>query len=117
MEFINKIEIRGIVGTANLAVNGDRQYCKFSVVTDFASRRDGSPVIDSTWFNVTAWEGRGMPDLSKIVKGTWVQVQGRIRTYKFTTSEGTDRLGWEIYARQVFLLEPDGDPMQPQRFQ
>ncbi len=72
--------------------------------------------MDTTWFNVTAWNGRNVPDLRAIVKGAIVQVYGRVRTFKFTMADGSERSGWEVLARRVTLLEPDGDPIQPQTY-
>ena len=117
MEFINKIELRGIIGTAAINTVGDTHVCRCSLVTEYSYKgKDGSPVIDSTWFNIAAWEGRGMPDFNRISKGAIVQVSGRVRTYKYTLTDGSERNSWEIFARKVTLLEPDDDPMQPQRF-
>ena len=116
MEYLNKIELRGIVGTAALNRVGDSQVCRFSVATEYSFKdRDNNPVVDTTWFNITAWEGKNMPDLRLVVRGAIVQVSGRVRTYKFTTADGSDRSGWEILARRVTLLAPDDDPVQPQR--
>jgi single-strand DNA-binding protein len=117
MEFINKIELRGIVGTSTLNRVGDSQVCRFSLATDFSYKdRDGNPVVDTTWFNVTAWEGKNIPDLRPIVRGAIVQVYGRVRTYKFTTADGIEKSSWEVFARRVSVLPPDDDPVQPQRY-
>ena len=117
MEFMNKIELRGIVGTASLNRIGENQVCRFSVATDYSYKdREGNPVVDTTWFNVTAWEGKNMPDLRLVVRGTIVQVSGRVRTFKYTMADGAERSGWEVIARRVSILEPDDDPVQPQRY-
>ena len=117
MEFLNRIELRGIVGMATLNRVGDAQVCRFSIVTEYSYKdRDNNPVVDTTWFNVTAWEGKNMPDLRQIGKGVIVQVAGRVRTFRFTMADGAERSGWEILARRVTLLPPDDDPVQPQRY-
>lgn len=117
MEFINRIELRGIVGTTTLNKVGESQVCRFSIVTEYSFKdRDNNPVVDTTWFNITAWEGRNMPDLRQIVRGTIVQVHGRVRTFKYTMADGAEKSGWEVLARRITLLEPDGDPVQPQRY-
>ena len=114
MEFLNKMEIRGVIGRADCSTVGNGRLAKFSVVTDYNYRRDGSPVTESTWFNVSAWEGRGMPDLGLLCKGTWVRVTGRIRTYKYATPDGEERSNWEVVATRVEILEPEDGMMQPQ---
>ena len=91
MEFLNKIELRGIVGLTSLNRVGESQVCRFSLVTEYSYKdRDNNPVVDTTWFNVTAWEGKNMPDLRQIAKGVIVQVAGRVRTFRYTMAE---RLG------------------------
>jgi len=115
MEYINRIELRGRVGTSTLNRVGDAVVCRFSLATDYAYKdRDNNPVVDTTWFNVTAWEGKNMPDLRQVVRGTIVQVTGRVRTFKFTMADGGERSGWEVMARRIGILEPDDDPIQPQ---
>ena len=117
MEFLNKIELRGIVGQSSLNRVGDSQVCRFSLVTEYSYKdRGNNPVVDVTWFNVTAWEGKNMPELHLIGKGVIVQVAGRVRTFRFTMADGAERSGWEILARRVTILPPDDDPVQPQRF-
>ena len=81
MEFLNKIELRGIVGQSSLNRVGDSQVCRFSLVTEYSYKdRGNNPVVDVTWFNITAWEGKNMPELHLIGKGVIVQVAGRVRT-------------------------------------
>ena len=117
MEFLNKIELRGIVGLTSLNRVGESQVCRFSLVTEYSYKdRDNNPVVDTTWFNITAWEGRNMPDLREITKGAIVQVAGRVRTFRYTMADGAERSGWEIFARRVTILPPDDDPVQPQRY-
>ena len=117
MEFLNQISLRGYVGTVNLNKVGETQVCRFSLVTEYSYKdRGNNPVVDVTWFNVTAWEGKNMPELRQIVKGVIVQVAGRVRTFHFTTADGAERSGWEILARRVTILPSDDDPVQPQRF-
>ena len=90
------------------------RVARFSVVTDYNYRRDGAPVTESTWFNVRAWEGRSIPDLGQLAKGSWVHVIGRVRTYKYVTPDGEERTNWEVTATRVKILEPEDDMMQPQ---
>ena len=117
MEFLNRIELRGIVGMSSLNRVGDAEVCRFSIVTEYSYKdRDNNPVVDTTWFNVTAWEGKNMPDFRQIGKGTIVQLAGRVRTFKYTMADGAERSGWEILARRITVLAPDDDPVQPQRF-
>lgn len=118
MEFLNRIELRGVVGRADVnAYNGSR-VCNFSVVTEYSIRdREGNPGAETTWFNVSAWEGRDFPDFSFIQKGVWIKVIGRIRVRKYVTQDNEERSVLEVVARKVELVpREDGDTqVQPQR--
>ena len=83
MEQLNRIEIRGNVGNVSINTVGDTRVAHFSVATNYAYKtQNGEPVIDTTWHNVTAWEGnKGIPALDFISKGTPVYVCGRLRSH------------------------------------
>ena len=105
MEFLNKIEIRGVVGRADINSYNGNQVCNFSVVTEASAvDRAGNSTVEPTWFNVSAWSGvKGLDDLTLIQKGGWVRVVGRSSI--------------EIPARLVEVIPrgEDLEPMQPQR--
>lgn len=117
MEFINRIEIRGVVGRAEVGSFNNSEVCNFSVVTDYSTvDREGNSAIDSTWFNVSAWSGRpGIPDLRTIQKGSWVEVVGRVRVRRYTTQENEERSSLDVLAREVRVLQRENERMQPQR--
>lgn len=106
MEFINSIEIKGIVGQSSVNRVGDTRNCRFSLVTETSYKAaDGTPVVETTWFNVIVWEGKDMPDLDRIRKGTVAHVKGRVRAFRYTLADGTERQGMEILARNIDLSE------------
>lgn len=102
MEQLNRIEIRGHVGNVNVVAVGDAKVAHFSVVTNFAYKsRNNEPVIETTWHNVTAWEGRNIPDLSIIRKGQPIYVNGRFRVQRVSGSDGVEKNFNEILASTV----------------
>ena len=108
MEQINKIEIVCLVGNVRTNIVSGLLVCNFSLATTNAYKsKDGTPIMDTTWFAVTAWEGKGMPDLSQIQKGSPVHVWGRVRMRSFNTAEGLERQEMEVKASRVELLDPD----------
>lgn len=112
MEQINRIEIRGYVGSVSYYNNTDRPMARMTVATSYAYKdREGGAVIETTWFSVIAWEGKGIAPLSKIAKGSKVQVTGRIRNQKFTGSDGQERTSSEVYANKLSIIEGD-EPFQ-----
>ena len=77
----------------------------FSLVTEYLYKtRDGGAVNETTWHQITAWEGRDMPDLSTIIKGAPVHVTGRLRTFKYTNAEGQERQLYEVVANRIRVI-------------
>lgn len=108
MDHINRIELQGRVGTVRTNIIGESMVANFSMVTEHLYKtRDGGAVNETTWHQVTAWEGRDMPDLNAIVKGTPVHVTGRLRTFKYTNSEGVDRQLYEVVAYKIRILSEE----------
>ncbi len=106
MEQLNKIEIRGNVGNVNILKVGESRVAHFSVATNYAYKgRNGDPVIETTWHNVTAWEGKGIANLDILVKGAGVYVCGRMRSQKYTASDGSEKFFMEIMAATVSQAE------------
>jgi single-strand DNA-binding protein len=116
MEFLNRIELRGVVGRAEVNTFNDSRVCNFSVVTEYSTRdRDGNPDIDVAWFNVSAWQSSSMPDFYEIQKGMWVEVTGRIRIRRYTTQDNEERSVMDVLARTVKIVPREEDRLQPQR--
>ena len=111
MEQLNKIELKGNVGNVRISEVGENKVARFSMATNFMYKgREGDAVIETTWHNIVAWSGRGMPDLTKIVKGMPLYVSGRVRTSKFTGSDGTEKQLYEVVANKIVFEDPA--PMQ-----
>lgn len=106
MEFLNKIELRGVVGRSNLTNCGPTKVCSFSLVTEYCYKgNDGCVVVDTMWIQITACGPKpGWPDLDTIQKGSKVHVTGRLRCRRFTDSEGCDRQCWNVVAQTLELI-------------
>jgi len=117
MEFLNRIELKGVVGRAEINNINNSQVCNFSVVTEYSTvDKERNSIIDTTWFNVSAWSGRdSIPDLTGIQKGAWVRVVGRVRIRKYVAQNGEERSTSDVVAHTVELLQRDEYQMQPQR--
>ena len=108
MEFLNKIEIRGIVGNSSIQKVADTRLCRFSVVTELAYKgNDGTNIIESTWFSVSATQGKDIQDLDAITRGAIVHVIGRLKCNRYTDGNGVDRVMYEIVARKVDVVKED----------
>lgn len=108
MEYLNKIEIRGIVGNSSIQKVADTRLCRFSVVTELAYKgNDGTNIIESTWFNCLIFEGPGICNPDTITRGAIVLVIGRLKCNRYVDANGNDRVQYEIVARKVDVVKED----------
>ena len=104
MEFINRIELVGVVGTIRKQTYCGRVVANFSVVTEYTYKdRNGGSVIETMWHNVVAWQNGDMP-LDLIERGTSVCVQGRLRCRRYTGENGESRTSYEVIAASVNIV-------------
>lgn len=106
MEQLNKIEIRGIIGSVYVKDFVNAKVANISVATNYGyTSRDGSAVIETTWHYVTAWEGKDIQNLDQLKKGSGIHVIGRLRNRKYTAADGTERIAYDIMANKIQMIE------------
>lgn len=111
MDYINRIELKGRVGTVRSNVVNGSRVVNFSLITDLLYKtRDGAAVSEATWFNVAAWEGKDIHDLDLIDKGATVHVHGRMRSNKFEGSDGTEKQFYEVLAQRLRVIQDEAGP-------
>ena len=111
MEQLNKIELRGVVGNVRFQTYDDNKMARINLATNYAYKdRDGTAVIDTSWHNVVAWEGRNIQGIDRITKGTKLYVTGRVRYQKYTGVDGVDRIATDILANRLTIID-DPEPM------
>ena len=102
MEQLNRVELRGAVGSIYIKDFGTTRCINFSVATNYCFKdREGCPVIETTWHRVLAWENRDTADAFKMKKGDSVHVIGRLRIQKYVGVDGMERQTVEIVAQKV----------------
>lgn len=105
MEYINKVELAGRVGSINVTQTTNGVVGRISLVTNKAfTSQDGEPMVISTWHRLVAWERQGV-ELSFIEKGTQLHITGELRNYKYTGSDGVERSGIEIYVDSLDVIK------------
>ena len=108
MEYLNRIELKGRIGTIRINDVNEAKVAHFSVITEHLYKtREGNVVSEDTWFNVTAWNSREMPDFDKLSKGMPIYVSGRMRTSRYTSADGTEKLYYEILANRIRFVAED----------
>ena len=105
MEFVNRVEIQGRVGTIKLNVCFDRIVATISVETETIVNEYSVPCVERTWHQVTAVEGDKTKCLADVFKGTNVRVVGRIRQMRYTSASGEEKVFHEIVADELAIIE------------
>lgn len=108
MEHINRIELVGVVGRdAKITNVGDSAVAHFPMATNYAYKdKNGYAIVETTWHNVRAWNGRKMPALEDIKRGTWLHLTGRMRVFNFTAADGSERSSFEVLASEIEIVDP-----------
>ena len=105
-QYINRVELHGIVGTSKVIFIGDKKAVRFSLATNYAYKdKEGYPVIETTWFSCSSWAGRE-DDLSMYSRGTPLHVEGRLRNLRYTDASGCERSTLEIIVSKARRVEP-----------
>ena len=105
MEFINRIELAGVIGRIQRQTVSSYKMANFSLVTEFGFKDKSScSVIETTWHNVVAWESENIPSLDGIKRGSHVLVIGRLRARRYTDSNGESRISFDVVATSVDVL-------------
>ena len=106
IEHINRIELQGHIGTVRINEHNGSKVTNFTLATEIMYKsRDGVAMSETTWHNVVAWDSIQMPDLDKIAKGVPVNVIGRLRTNRYTSAEGVEKVYYEVLANKIRFLK------------
>lgn len=105
MEQLNKVQLRGIIGSVKTFNVGDRKCAKITIATNLAYRgQDGCCIIETQWHNITVWEGNNIHDVDQLKKGDAVEVIGRLKNQRYTSADGTEHSIVEILAHTVSVI-------------
>lgn len=108
MEQFNRIEVQGLVGNVRTNTFEDSTIANISVATNYMYKgRDGQGVVETMWFTVIAREGKSVENVDSFKKGNAVHAVGRLRTRKFTDSDGNERDSLEIVATKIEKVEQE----------
>ena len=85
-------------------------------VTDYAGKdQSGQAKFETEWFKVIVWGKQAEAISSYAMKGTKVQVSGRMNTRKWTDQQGVDRYSSELVANEVNIIANGRPPAQGQQ--
>lgn len=96
MEYINKIELQGVVGSVK-AYRAGLLTQHISLCTEIVHERvEGGVWIETTWHNVLAYGSE-----VEVKKGDRINVVGRLRTAKYTGADGTEKMHYEVFTSRI----------------
>ena len=104
---INKVTIGGYLGKDAETVNfkNGGQVIKFTVATtERFTKKDGSPVENTTWFNVEIFRKAESKLREYLKKGTPVYVEGKIKNETYDKEDGTKGYSTKVVALNIQLL-------------
>lgn len=108
MEYINRVELTGTVGSVKLTRVGENNCARISLATERQyMNRSGEKVRETTWHNVTVWQRTGMADLESIAKGTRLHLNGRLHECRYTGTDGVEHHRFEVIAGTLEILRAD----------
>lgn len=103
---LNRVELKGNVGQDPkiMRVENGGSVIRFSLAThETFKTKSGELKEETTWHNVVAWSVKGMPDFSRIKKGVFIELVGKIRYVKFTNQAGEEKTLTEILALKIII--------------
>lgn len=108
MEFLNKIELKGVVGRVTMQTFGGTLVCNFSVVTEYAyTDKNGLKTIETLWLSCFA-AAQKENEFPNLVRGDKVHVIGRLRCRKYADEYGRVGTLTEVIVKSVEKIEEEG---------
>ena len=95
-EFVNKIEIQGVIGNVfTERINNSTTYT-IGVVTSYALKdKNDNCIIENTWFNIKVPE-QGLSCMpEQLKKGEWIKAVGRVQLNKHAVPNASIRVAAE----------------------
>lgn len=102
---INRVELRGRVGTVRISPEGESIVANFSLMTEYEQKTvDGKTIIEACWHNVAALQSENVC-LDGLTRGSLVHLEGRLRNCRYTAVDGSERMFTEIIASSLKVVE------------
>lgn len=101
---INKVELRGRIGTVRVQAIGDRLVANFSLCTEkhYQDKKDNN-LIECCWHHVVVYDGEGI-NLGGLSRGVLVHLTGELRNSRYTDAQGNERIFTEILAKYTKII-------------
>jgi len=105
MEYINKIELCGIVGNVRI-ISATGKLARFSLcVSNIYRTPEGDCTVDDTWFNCSAWEGKAIKDVTTIISKKTAHIIGHVTTKRYLSASENEFTTWEVICDSVEIQD------------
>lgn len=110
MEQLNKVTLRGMIGSIRSAEIAETKVYRFTLATNLAYRdKENCPVIETTWSQIVGFPGKDIDGkmMDSLQRGDKVEVTGRLRNSRYTGEDGVERTMTEIRAYRIDKISGD----------
>lgn len=80
------------------------KYTRFSIAVNRKFKNENGE-YDTDFFNIVAWRSTAEFISNYFGKGKRIAISGRLQTNKYTDKDGNERIGTEIVANDVQIIE------------
>ena len=105
-KYINQIELAGRIGTVLKKVVGGTEYARFSLCTEQIYSSGGCRTVETSWHACHTFASDGI-DLTKIEKGEWIHISGRLEYRKYVDNNNIEKQLSEIIVTKIISDEED----------
>jgi len=112
MRGINKVILVGHLGRDPEVryLEGGTSVANFSLATsDSYTNKNGERVDQTEWHNIVAWRKLAEIVEKYIKKGSFIYIEGKLRTRSWEDKEGNKKYTTEIVADNLVMLDKKGD--------
>ena len=91
-------------------LEGNIGVAKFPLATTETYKDRGGKLVSQTeWHTVVLW--RGLADLAQkyLHKGSWIYIEGRLRTRSWEDKEGNKKFATEVVGDNLIMLDKRGE--------
>lgn len=105
-EYLNRIELAGRVGGVLKKTVGDTEHARFSLCTIHAYNNGEYPVVETSWHDCHAFASDNI-DLTRIEKGAWLHIVGRLKYTKYVDVNNVEKQMTEVVVTKI--VDDEGD--------
>lgn len=109
---LNKVQLIGHVGSDPeiKTTSGGTEVCNLRLATtEKWTTKDGEKHEETEWHKIVLWNQSASFAGKYVFKGSKIYIEGKVKTRKWTDSEGVDHYSTEIQAERIMTLDKKSD--------